>query len=97
MPGSVSAIGAQFSLPGDVSGMSDQQLEDILRQRRSAKKQGLLNQADAEMVTLTVAGDSVPMTVGATLELDVCEQGVKVTAMVETGSQSSIISRSLLN
>ena len=39
VPGSVSPIGAQFSFPGDVSGMSDQ-LEDILRQRRSAKEQG---------------------------------------------------------
>ena len=68
VPGTVSAIGAQVLSPGNVSGMSNQQLKNILRQRRSAKEQGLLNQADGEMATLTVA---VPMAVGATLELDV--------------------------
>lgn len=35
--------------------------------------------------------------IGATLELDVKIEGVGVTAMVDTGSQSSIISRTVLH
>ena len=43
---------------------------------------------------MTAQGPTAAM--GATLELDVTIEGVEVTAMVDTGAQSSIISRSVL-
>ena len=44
------------------------------------------------IVPLTVTG-----AVGPTLLLDVCVEGVEVAAVVDTGAQSTIISRSLLH
>ena len=75
--------------------LSDEQLEDILRHRKCQKEQGLLSSADVHVGTVFAKG--LPLAVGPTLELDVSIDSVQVAAMVDTGSQSSIISRSLLH
>ena len=97
---STAAIGAQVPASSDVQGdplsaLSDEQLEDILRHRRCQKEQGMLSSTDVQIGAVLAAG--LPVAVGPTLELDVRVEGVQVTAMVDTGSQSSIISRSLLH
>ena len=56
--------------------------------------QGLLNTPDSHVSTVTASG--APTAIGPTLELDVVVGSVTI-AMVDTGSQSSIISRSLLH
>ena len=72
--------------------LSDEQREEILRPRRC---QGLLNTPDSHMSTVTASG--APTAIGPTLEQDVVVGGVAAIAMVDTGSRSSIISRSLLH
>ena len=74
--------------------LSDQQLEGVLAARHCAKEQSLL---DNDQVNVsTVLGDGVAPVIGPTLELDISIEGVEVAAMVDTGAQSSIISRSTL-
>ncbi len=75
--------------------LSDEQLETILRQRRCTQEQGLLETHKSAVNVVTGSGS--PKAVGSTLELDVIISGVKVAAMVDTGAQSSIISRSFLH
>ncbi len=53
------------------------------------KEQGLLDTTELVQFQLVA--------VGHTLELDVLVDGVQLAAMVDTGSQSSIISRSLFH
>ena len=66
-----------------------------MRQRRCQKEQGLLDTTEVHVGAVSASGSLVA--VGHTLELDVLVDGVQVAAMVDTGSQSSIISRSLLH
>ena len=91
------AIEAKPALTGDalLSTLSDDQLETVLRQRKCCKEQSLLCTADGQVGTVSAQGS--PSAVGPTLELDVCIEGVQVAAMIDTGAQSSIISRSFLH
>ena len=78
-----------------LSNMSDVQLENILASRRCLKEQELFSTGNVRVNTVTASG--LAAAIGATLELDVKIAGVDVTAMVDTGSQSSIISRAVLH
>ena len=53
----------------------------------------MLNTPDSHVSTVTAS--CAPTAISPTLELDVVVGGVAAIAMVDTGSQSSIISRSL--
>jgi hypothetical protein len=75
--------------------MSNEQLEDLLASRRCQREQELLTTSNVHVSTVTATGETAA--IGATLELDVKIAGVDVTAMVDTGSQSSIISRAVLH
>ena len=104
-PGSTStASGSSFSvieagslkLPeASVAALSDEQLESILRQRRCTREQGLLDTSEGKVSAVTGSGS--PAAVGPILELDVLVGGVAVAAMIDTGAQSSIVSRSFLH
>ena len=78
-------------------GMSDQQLEAIVSSRLCSNEQGLLDSTSVHLGIVHTQGSTQAR--GATLEqLDVkIEEGVKVEAMVDTGAQSSIISRLVLH
>ena len=77
-----------------VTSLSDEQLEEILASKRCQSEQGLLN-SSGQVSAVTAQGPAAA--IGATLELDVKIEDVEVTAMVDTGAQSSIISRSVLH
>ena len=79
--------------------LSTQQLQDLLTQRQLQGEQTLLksgaNIVGANTVSALEKGDL--HAVGPTVHLSVKIGGVPVEAMVDTGSQSTIISRSLLH
>ena len=66
-----------------------------MRTRRCQREQSLHNTPDSHVSTVTASG--APTANGPTLELDVVVGNVAAIAMVDTGSQCSIISRSLLH
>ena len=92
--GETAAQGVSDKGGDTVTSLSDEQLEEILASRRCQSEQGLLN-SSGQVSAVTAQGPTAAM--GATLELDVKIEGVEVTAMVDTGAQSSIISRSVLH
>ena len=80
------------------SELSTQQLRELLAQRQLQDEQNMLdsgtNVVNADTIGVKEEG---PKAVGPTLFLKVQVGGVPVEAMVDTGSQSTIISRSLLH
>ena len=80
---------------GVVAELSDEQLEKVLAERKLAKEQQLMNGKESEGNTGTV--NVVNGAVGPTLMLELCVEGLKVSAIVDTASNASIISRSMLH
>ena len=80
--------------------LTEAQLEELLAKRRLERESQLLQQTSTlggiEVDTVT-AGDSLSSAVGPTLLLALQVEGVQVSALVDTGSQSTIISRQLLH
>lgn len=72
-----------------VAEMTDSQLEQELATRKLSKEGGLLNSASATVSSVNTLEGAVGPTL--TIELDV--EGVVVTAIVDTASNSTIISR----
>ena len=70
--------------------LSDQQLKDELAQRMLDKEQQMLTEPYSTVKVVSGA-------VGPNLLFDISVEGVAVAAMVDTGSQATIISRSLLH
>ena len=70
--------------------LTDEQLEQELTRRRLNKEQQMLK--NTSTVGLVTAG-----AVGPTMFMDVAVEGFLVSAVVDVGSQSTIISRSLLH
>ena len=100
--GSTAAVGVagetQAATPQQqdlLKSLSDQQLEGILAARHCSKEQKLLKSDQINVSTVTADGTTPAL--GATLELDVTIEGVQVCAMVDTGAESSIISRETLH
>ena len=75
-----------------VADMSDTQLEQELADRKLAKEQQLLSEPNKVGSVNVVEG-----AVGPTLMLELSVEGLQVTAVVDTASNSTIISRSLLH
>ena len=91
----VAEVATQGTTADTLDSMSNEQLEDLLASRRCQKEQELLTTSNVHVSTVTATGATAA--IGATLELDVKIVGVDVTAMVDTGSQSSIISKAVLH
>ena len=86
------AVGASIQLIAD--DLTDDQLERMLADRRLCREQALLSGS----ATNTVHADNADVpAVGPTLLLDVLIEGLPVKATVDTGAQSTIISRSTLH
>jgi hypothetical protein len=84
-------------IPGTVlpDDLSTQQLEELLAQRKLEEEQHLMT---GSTNTVTIGeGSTETKSVGPTLHLPVIVGGVPVEAFVDTGSQSTIISRSMLH
>ena len=75
--------------------MSDEQLEEMLTKRRLEREQELLKAA--AHVDVVQAKDCLSRAVGPILSLKAKIEGVEVDTMVDTGSQWTIISRSMLH
>ena len=73
------------------AGWSDEQLEEDLTKRRLEKEQELINGCTESSVNVVTGA------VGPSYWLQTSVEGVVVPALVDTGSQSTIISRSLLH
>ncbi len=68
----------------------------MLTKRRLEREKQMLEEKSSIISNITAA-DGVGPAVGPTLYLEVLIDGVHVYAMVDTGSQSTIISRALLH
>ena len=75
--------------------MTDEQLEDILAKRKLEREQELLQAA--VQVDVVHDKESLSGAVGPVMSLKVKIEGVEVDAMVDTGSQSTVISCSMLH
>lgn len=87
-------VGSNTTRPED---LTEAQLEDLLAERRLHKEQGLLENDDGKMRAVTAKARQQSELVGPTVLLDVEVEGVPIEAVVDTGSQSTIISRETLH
>ena len=95
-----SARTAALTASPSLSELTEKQLEELLTERRLEREGELLRQtstAGGIQVDAVTAEDSLSNAVGPTLLLALQVEGVKVSALVDTGSQSTIISRQLLH
>ena len=76
---------------------TEEQLEEMLAKVRLEKEASLLQKQSAKVDTISAETCAITDAVGPTLYVDVAIEGVPVQAMVDTGSQSTIISRDLLH
>ena len=74
--------------------MTDAQLESILAERRFSREQSLLSE-NAQVNVVTACGEVAA--IGPTLVLDIVIEGEPVEVMVDSGSQSMIVSREMLH
>ena len=77
--------------------LSARQLEELLVQRRLQDEQKLFLGGSVSTNAVSARGKEDPKAVGPTVYMSVKVGGVPVEVMVDTGSQSTIISRSLLH
>ena len=76
--------------------LTEEQLEDLLSQRRLQREQALLSDSTSTASSVT-ASEKDSRAVGPTVYIDLLINGEPVRAMVDTGAQSTIISRSMLH
>lgn len=78
-----------------IKDLTESQLEQLLADRRlSRERRELLSSSHNNMVT---SSQFQAGAVGSLVHVDVCIESLPVTAMVDTGAQSTIISRSTLH
>ena len=76
---------------------TEEQLEEMLAKIRLEKETSMLQKQSADVDTISAETCAITDAVGPTLYVDLSIEGVPVQAMVDTGSQSTIISRDLLH
>ena len=76
--------------------LTDEQLETMLAQRRLRKEQQLLTESSDVSCIVPTKG-TAGKAIGPSLYFDIDIEGVRVTAMVDSGSPTTIISGSLLH
>ena len=82
-------------LPTRIDDLTDSQLEKLLADRRlDREKQELAASSQANVIK---ASSQQAGAVGTLIYVDICIEGTPVRAMVDTGAQSTIISRSTLH
>ena len=82
--------------PARVEDLTEQELERLLAERRLQRERGSVTNPEvshANTITTTAAHAKA---VGSTLEMDVSIEGVSVRCLIDTGAQSTIISRATL-
>ena len=74
-------------------------MEDLLAERRVQEESALLEStsADVNVVVATVEAAKEVMAIGPTMHLPITVEGVSVDGVVDTASQSTIISRNFLH
>ena len=77
-----------------IQNLTDAQLESILAEQRCSSEQSLLTES-SHVNAVTACGEVAA--IGQTLMLDVMIEGEPVEAMVDSGSQNTIISRETLH
>ena len=79
--------------------LTTQQLEDLLAERRVQEESALLEStsADVNVVVAMVGTTKEVLAIGPTMHLPVTVEGVSIEGVVDTASQSTIISRSFLH
>lgn len=78
--------------------LTTQQLEDLLSQRRVQEESALMEGTSADVnVVATVKAAKEVVAIGPTMHLPITVQGVLVDGVVDTASQSTIISRNFLH
>ena len=80
-----------------LSDLSIEQLEALLAEKRLSKEKGSIPGGGSATRTVIIDKDKRPSTVGPTVYVPVEVGGVSVEAMLDTGAQSTIISRELLH
>ena len=80
-----------------VEDMTEEELEALLVGRRLSCEQQLLREGERSDARAVQASEMDALAVGATPKLDILIEGVPFTAMVDTGAQSTIISRQVLH
>ena len=79
------------------SELSDAQLEDVVSKWRLVQEQALLSSVSDDHADALLVTGPAAQAVSPVLNLEVLIEGVPVTAVVDTGAQSTIIARSTLH
>ena len=95
--GQVSRTAQLTAAVQSVKDLTEEQLKTLLNQWRLAKEKQLLMEIQSSVDTVTAKPTKAGDAVGPTMYIDLEIEGVKVEAMVDTGAQSTIISRALLH
>ncbi len=90
------SVGVKASV--QVVDLTESQLEDMLAERRlNREQQGLVETGTDSQTSAIKASEEKALAVGALLHMNIDLEGLPVKAMVDTGAQSTIISRSTLH
>ena len=85
-------------LPVQAADLTESQLENLLAERRLNREQReLAEEGDRSQTSAVHASEEKAGAVGALLHVDLNIEGLPVKAMVDTGAQSTIVSRSTLH
>ena len=82
--------------PARVEDLMEQELERLLAERRLQRERGSVTNPEVSHANTITATAAHAKAVGATLEMDVSIEGVSVRCLIDTGAQSTIISRATL-
>ncbi len=89
------SVGVKASV--QVEDLTESQLEDMLAERRLNRvQQGFVETGTDSQTSAIKASEEKALAVGALLHMNIDLEGLPVKAMVDTGAQSTIISRSTL-
>ena len=83
--------------PARVEDLTEQELERLLAERRLQRERGSVTNPEVSHANTITATAAHAKAVGSTLEIDVSIEGVSVRCLIDTGAQSTIISRSTLH
>ena len=82
--------------PARVEDLTEQELERLLAERRLQRERGSVTNPEVSHANTITATAAHAKAVGSTLEMDVSIEGVSVRCLIDTGAQSTIISRATL-
>ena len=77
--------------------LTEEELERLLAEKRLTREQSLITNGESSRTNTIIASETCTCAVGSTLEVDIATEGVSVRALIDTGAQSTIISRATLH